>query len=173
MGYGSVNVQLRWHHVEGEASRWGAGLMSQVVQEEGCLRWTGCLFPGFAAGSTLRIGVERVDGPGVSGITLSEFFSDFRVGVGPEAGEIVRNLLRSPVGGEEVEEYRDASPGYPGGLGEAKHLLDAYREDWSEPIRSIGEADKAPAGDFDSCRRVTVERGPLLIGECALDKLGE
>ncbi len=43
---------------------------------------------------------QRVFRPGVFGVSASQVFTDLRVGVLPEAGQVVGDLLRSHVGGQ-------------------------------------------------------------------------
>lgn len=106
-------------------------------------------------------------GPGVFGVATFEFPANFGVGVDPEAGEIVGDLLRAEVGSQQMQDQRDATSGDARCLLEPKDFLNADGENWG-PIRGVFELDAAAAGDFDSIGGITFDGLQLRIVECSL-----
>ena len=73
-----------------------------------CLRAAERLFgsPGFSDRSGRRDRPPRILGPGMPGIAASQLFSDFRIGVLPEASEVARHLDRAPAGSQQRNQQR-------------------------------------------------------------------
>ena len=121
-----------------------------------------------------------VIGPGVFGVAAFEFFADFRVGVGPEAGEVVGDLLGSEVGCEQVQQNGDSVERDAWSLGEAEDFLDANGEDrWA--IGGVFEFDATAAGyreffggfAFDGLELLVVEAGLECLEPGGVAKFGE
>jgi len=64
-------------------------------------------------------------GPGVAGVTTHEFAADLGVEPLPETGKVGGGLNGALVGGEQVEDYRDAVRAEAGGLVHAEEVLEA------------------------------------------------
>ena len=64
-----------------------------------------------SARPTLRLRREGVLRPGVLGIAPAQLLADLGIGALPEASQVVGDLLRAVVGGEQVQQDRDPSSG--------------------------------------------------------------
>jgi hypothetical protein len=60
-------------------------------------------------GPALWLCRPRVLGPGVFGVAGAELLANLLVGVVPEAGQVIGNLLGTQVGSEQVQEDTDAA----------------------------------------------------------------
>lgn len=67
--------------------------------------------------------------PGVLWVAAFELFADFRIRIGPEAGEVIRDLLRAKVGRQQMQEHGDTTAGDAGCLQQSKDFLNADGED--------------------------------------------
>lgn len=101
------------------------------------------------------------------GVATFEFSADFGVGVDPEAGKIIGDLLWAKVGSQQMQEHRYATSGDAGCLLEPEDFLNADGENRG-PIRGVFELDAAAAGDFDSIRGITFDGVQLWVVECGL-----
>lgn len=105
-------------------------------------------------------------------VACAEFFADFGVGVGPEAGEILGDLGGAVVGGEQVEGEGNAAVGDGWGGGEAEDFLDADSEDWGL-VGLVVDADLAAGGDGEVGGDLLVEGLELGVGEVVFEGVGE
>lgn len=83
------------------------------------------------------------------GVASFEFFSYFGVGVDPEAGEIVRDLLWAEVWCQQMQEHGDSVSGHTGCLCQAEDFLDSNRK-YGWAIGGVFESNLAATGHFDA-----------------------
>lgn len=102
------------------------------------------------------------------GVAAFEFFADFRVGVGPEAGEIAGDLLGTEVGCEEMQQHGDSAKRDSRSLGESEDFLNTDSED-GRSIGSIFEFDAAAAGHEEFFGGFAFDGLELLVVEAGLD----
>src|ERR1044071_9493136 len=88
---------------------------------------------------------RRVLGPGVLRIAADELLAQRRVVLDPEAGQIRRDLDGALVGGEQVEDQRDAAVADGGGASEAEEVLHA-RGDPGRLIEGVVDRGATAAG---------------------------
>src|SRR6187551_1078572 len=73
---------------------------------------------------------EGIFGPMMFRIASAELFAHLRIGVGPEAGQILRDL-DWPLGRrQEMQDHGHRAVRDARGVLAAEHLLKPYREDW-------------------------------------------
>src|SRR6185503_8757712 len=77
----------------------------------------------------LRPRRPRILGPRVLRIPTLQLLADLRIGVRPEAREVVGHLLRTAVRREEVQQHLDAAARDARRVAPAEDLLDADGED--------------------------------------------
>ena len=101
------------------------------------------------------------------GVAGTQILADVRIAVGPEAFQVVRDLLRSHVGRQKVQHDADASAGDPRRFAESEDLLNPDGQNGG-PTLFVDEADAAAAGDCDSLGGFALDGFTLRIREPAL-----
>src|SRR5689334_20776499 len=77
-----------------------------------------------------RLRREWIIRPGMLRVPPSQFFLYFRIPVLPETGEISRNLLRTIVWPEQVQQHGHTPTGNPRRFAYAEHFLNPHGQDW-------------------------------------------
>jgi hypothetical protein len=121
----------------------------------------------FAPGPALRGGAPGVFRPGVLGVAGTQLLAHLRIGVLPEAGQVVGDLLRAVVGGQEVQEDGDPAASDLRRVAQAEHFLDAHRQH-RRPAHLVAQDDAAAAGHDQALRCLALDRLALRVCQASL-----
>jgi len=106
-------------------------------------------------------GGQGIFRPGVLGVAPLQFLADDFVGIGPETGEVIRDLLRPKIGGKQMQQHGDATAGNPRRRPPGKNLLNADRQDRGF-ARSVFQLDPTSTGNLNPLWSLLVDQLELL-----------
>lgn len=128
----------------------------------------------FSKSSALRspFGLSRpwILGPGVFRVATTEFASHDWVAVVPEGFQVVSDLLRPVVGGQQMQQQRDATSGDAGSGLPAEDFLNPDRENRRSSLLILNR-QSVTAWNRDMSRGFSIERLSLVRKQFGLQQV--
>ena len=89
---------------------------------------------------------QRIVGPRMTWVAAAEFSANDGIGVGPEAGQVVGDLLWPIIRSQQVQQHGDSAASDSRGFAQAEDFLNAHGQD-RRPADFVFQRDAAAAGN--------------------------